>query len=785
VTVTGATAGLQNNTTGNVTSTNGGTGDTASDSTTVVAPPSMSKVFGAASISVGGTTTLTFTITNPNGSTALVGVAFTDTLPAGLTVPDTSASQCGGTLTTTAATGVISLSGATVAAGGTCTFSVTVTGATAGVKLNTTGNVTSTNGGTGDTASDSTTVIAGPNITFNKTIKSGPTPSAGQFVISYEISVSNSGGQAGIYSLTDRPMFDPAGTLATAVSLAAGATDTYDITVTLTVNASSVTPSSSDCQLTQGESGSGLYNRATLQVGEVSTDSNACAPTPVLGITKDFTTNQAFTTDPDVAIGELVTYQVSVEIPSGTFENAKLVDTMQEGLSFVDCPASPGISAGTLSTSVVGGFAAVCANSTPSSPGGQPVDVNREVTFDFGTLINPGGNQTLTVSYRAAVLDSANNRASTSLANSAVFTWGDGQQLGPASKSVVVIEPRLSIQKAASTPFIGIGTPVTYTLTVQHPSGNATPAYNVKLTDPISTVFDPPSAIDCTGGKVPDSGSPFMAPPITPDTVGIFTAVWSELDAGEAGVCHITVTPNSTLLPGQPATNVAYVQWTSLQDDPGQQNGNIFSTWRFFDPNDPAINNYQASSAAPVSPVAGGGAGCKNCFRIPQAGFTPGVLTDLSEVPAVAYDGNMGVSLRIPKMNLNMGIVGVPLVNGVWQVDWLTGVGGWLQGTAFPGLSGNSVIMGHVVTHYGSDGPFAHLDRLQTGDLIFVTAFNRVYVYRVRSVGNVSPDDITVLGHADHPALTLITCSKYNRLTQNYDARLVVRADLVQVDSLR
>jgi LPXTG-site transpeptidase (sortase) family protein len=77
------------------------------------------------------------------------------------------------------------------------------------------------------------------------------------------------------------------------------------------------------------------------------------------------------------------------------------------------------------------------------------------------------------------------------------------------------------------------------------------------------------------------------------------------------------------------------------------------------------------------------------------------------------------------------------------------------------------------------------LDRLQAGDLIFVTSFGRQYVYEVRSAGNVAPNDISVLNHADHPVLTLITCSKYNLLTQNYDARFVVRADLVEVDPLR
>jgi len=155
VTVTGMTAGLKNNVTGNVTSTEGGIGGRAEDNITVVAPPSIAKTFGADTILVGGTTTLSFTITNPNTATVLTGVAFTDTLPAGLMVANTSTTQCGGTLTTTAATGIISLSGGSIAAGGSCTFNVTVTGTTAWLQNNTTGNVTSTNGGTGNTATDS------------------------------------------------------------------------------------------------------------------------------------------------------------------------------------------------------------------------------------------------------------------------------------------------------------------------------------------------------------------------------------------------------------------------------------------------------------------------------------------------------------------------------------------------------------------------------------------------------------------------------------------------------
>jgi uncharacterized repeat protein (TIGR01451 family) len=173
VNVQGTTAGVKNNSV-TVSSTNGGTGNTSNASITVVGPPVIIKSFGAASVPLNGSTSLSFTIQNNNTTTALTGVGFSDTLPAGLVVatPNGLTGTCGsGTITAVAGTGTISLSGGTIAASSSCTFSVNVTGTTAGTKNNTTGNVTSTEGGTGGTASASVNVIAPPSIAkvFNPT----------------------------------------------------------------------------------------------------------------------------------------------------------------------------------------------------------------------------------------------------------------------------------------------------------------------------------------------------------------------------------------------------------------------------------------------------------------------------------------------------------------------------------------------------------------------------------------------------------------------------------------
>ncbi|HEY6352018.1 MAG TPA: choice-of-anchor D domain-containing protein [Candidatus Angelobacter sp.] len=167
VTVQGTTAGVKSNSV-SVTSTNGGSGNTSNASITVVSPPTLTKVFGAASIPLNGTTSLSFTINNPNSSTTLTGIGFSDTLPAGLIVsaPNGLTGSCGaGTITATQGTSVISLSGASLAAGGTCTFAVNVTGIAAGTQNNTSGNVTSVEGGTGGAASASIIVVAPPATT--------------------------------------------------------------------------------------------------------------------------------------------------------------------------------------------------------------------------------------------------------------------------------------------------------------------------------------------------------------------------------------------------------------------------------------------------------------------------------------------------------------------------------------------------------------------------------------------------------------------------------------------
>jgi hypothetical protein len=161
--ISALTEGAKNNSTTPVTSNEGGNGNAATATIMVASPPVLTKAFSDSEIEILGSsnsTTLTFTLTNPNSITTLTGLAFTDTLPFGMIVstPNGLTGSCGGTITSTAGSSSISLSGGTLGAGPSCTFSVNVTGTAIGVQTNITSAVSSNEAAPGAPATASTSV---------------------------------------------------------------------------------------------------------------------------------------------------------------------------------------------------------------------------------------------------------------------------------------------------------------------------------------------------------------------------------------------------------------------------------------------------------------------------------------------------------------------------------------------------------------------------------------------------------------------------------------------------
>lgn len=209
--VTTAVAGSYTNTlnANSVTSTNANHGPAAnvSASTTAYLPPTITKVFGAAAIPVGGSTTLALTLGNPAANVAAIaGVQLDDTFPAGLTLGNTvftfTPAVCGTVARITggasaAGDNSIRFSTASLAADATCRVTVNVTSSTAGSITNSTNAPTATGPAalTGSTANAPLTIYALPLISI---LKSADTATAdpGQ-VVTYTVRIVNTGAGVG------------------------------------------------------------------------------------------------------------------------------------------------------------------------------------------------------------------------------------------------------------------------------------------------------------------------------------------------------------------------------------------------------------------------------------------------------------------------------------------------------------------------------------------------------------------------------------------------------------
>lgn len=140
----------------------------------------------------------------------------------------------------------------------------------------------------------------------------------------------------------------------------------------------------------------------------------------------------------------------------------------------------------------------------------------------------------------------------------------------------------------------------------------------------------------------------------------------------------------------------------------------------------------------------------------------------VSSTPIVIDPGLTAVGpepeVIIPKINVE-----VPVVYDVGSTDEEAIQAALERGvvhyptTPNPGQKGNSVIVGHSSNNIFNKGKykfaFVLLNKLETGDLFYLTKDGVRYAYRVYEKRIVSPTDTSVLGPTSKPATaTLITC---------------------------
>jgi LPXTG-site transpeptidase (sortase) family protein len=482
----------------------------------------------------------------------------------------------------------------------------------------------------------------------------------------------------------------------------------------------------------------------------------------------------------DVYIGELLTYEASFVIAPGQLDNLHLVDTMDAGLAVVYCesitavpgtgivedPAHPfNNNAG--STAVCPGVANLASTSFTPSPLNDPDQAGdaRIVDFNFGIVQNTGAvDETITVRYVVAVLDTARNVRGVALENTALWTWtGNTGGLQQTAGLVTILEPTLTITKDVDRTTALPGSVVTFTVVIANDGvGTNSDAFDVTMTDVLpSTLIYVPLSMTFAGYPVTSWS----------DAAPTLTATWAVLPIGESATITFQATVN--LRPGRSATNTAAVEWSSLPGDftAPQSPFNRFSTERYYDPNDP-VNIYGGAASIAVQAP-----------ELPATGFAPGRVTALPDQPdGKSYASIDEFRLMIPALGVDIPIVGVPAGAEGWDITWLRGQAGYLAGTAYPTWNGNSGITAHVYDADGNPGPFVDLQKLKWGDVIIVQSFGQKYVYVVREVIRTYAEDLSVLRHEEKPWLTLITCQGFNEQTGLYIWRIAVRAEFARVE---
>lgn len=296
----------------------------------------------------------------------------------------------------------------------------------------------------------------------------------------------------------------------------------------------------------------------------------------------------AYNGDAQVVIGELITYTLTVTLPEGVLHNARITDTLDAGLAFVEVLAvttSPN-----LQVQNTIGTGATPANVTVSGDG-------RTIVFNTGTMTNTSSTTgtvpaQITISYQAVVLNVIGNQLFTALNNAAQLGWSNGLT-STAAPDVTVIEPAMFLTKAATPTSGDAGDLVTFTLTINNPSANSALAYDVVLSDvvPAGLVYEPGTWV-ALGGLAPSTLSDAAAPTLT--------ATWDVFTPGQSSTLRFSARISEGVFPGQIITNTVRGFWSSLPGDPGQRSvHNAAATER--NGSGGVVNDYTANAASAVT----------------------------------------------------------------------------------------------------------------------------------------------------------------------------------------
>ena len=467
--VVASSAGVYNNQTSGITSTQTGIGSPSN--VAMLIAPALTKTFSPAIVGPGDTSRMTITITNPSLTTMLNGVQFNDTYPTNLrnTTTPSVINTCGGAATeapNATNPGTLTLTAGSVPAGGTCSVSVNVSapiGATVPTAYyNQTGTVRS-NEGVGIDAADTLTVTNRPTITKSfspATILVGQT-STMTLVIENNHNASISG-----LSFSD--------TFPTGMTVASTPAPTNTCNGTLTANANALSISLSagsitaasptgSCTITVAVTATpaGSFSNQTSGVISTTVSPNPGPPSNVAVLTVNLiapTVAKSFTPSP-IAVNGTSTLTVTL-----TNSNTSVIT----GVNFNDTYPPGMTTAGTPATT--------CGGTVTAAAAGNSLTLS-------GASIPANGSCTVTVSVTAAAAGSYVN----TIPIGGVTATNAGSNTAAASATLNVYTPP-TVTKSFTPASITSGGISVLTLTMTNPAANPGTVSGITIRDVFPTL---------------------------------------------------------------------------------------------------------------------------------------------------------------------------------------------------------------------------------------------------------------------------------------------------------
>ncbi len=269
-------------------------------------------------------------------------------------------------------------------------------------------------------------------------------------------------------------------------------------------------------------------------------------------------------TRPDLAIGEVVTYRITVTFPEAVSADVILRDFLPGARS------SDGLFE-VLSAAIVrvGANLTLSGTTGPTLTDSSGDGVRDTATFRFASVTNTvdgvsNGADQIEFTVTARVRDAGANVAGNAPANLAEVAFSNGSST--ASAAVDIVEPSLGLDKQSSAPSGDAGDRITYTLTLPR-GAQSGPAYDVVLEDVVPVGLDIDTATLAFVGTPPPQAL-LTYDPLT-RTITAVLPVYRAEDADVVITYQVVVA--NTVRPAEVLTNTAEIVFDSHPGDPGTE----------------------------------------------------------------------------------------------------------------------------------------------------------------------------------------------------------------------